>query len=729
MISTLQLRLFQVTPSEKLLNQSAHPAALALLDSALIDDENLRKRLAQANTVRDLLACFEASDKESNRRTTLALHNVLSSLDSSIAWDPVQRGIRVSDYTNLAQGSHRHFYSARYAKLGADQTVGGQVIFNVEVRNRGVFSERLAVADIIDDLLLVSGSRPLHLPAFDLRRNNSCVVTGFSRRPLFYNVEGSQESWGEFLIRHGRMTEEEVNQRMAAYEAGRKSEAEIPIAWCRHGGSTKSYAYPARDLVLTASTSLQGYVDDRRHKNLPASLVEAGNLCATGFKAIRDSMDDKASVFSELESVLSEWFVHTPSRQASCFELKYEHARDVRRKQKYSLKTITTSAHALTELNSRNVLLYPIDGTSEQSKQTFLGYFNGGQAAKLGFNFSVLDYHQQIAIEQPLTIVERIVEAVGPGANVVMAWRRRSNGQLTNNRLVEFEFMRHGIAVQHVVDEGQRGNANKVGHLLQGMREKFALHPPRQLETDSPFDLSIGLDISRYGGQDIPAFPVMVDNQGNALMHLPKEFKRGIKERRSTTELISALDTVSSGHPLKILFLRDGYAYEDYDAIATALPHIELTVLSLRKNLLGTFSDDMPRGALYAVYANHDDKRFIFGVNARLGETARINNVHMVEIVRNPGLYSKDTLAHILIELSQQNRSSELEISSLPFPIAYADRSAWTVRDMMQDRQLRKYVRLVYPDEVNTHGDEGEFIYSTIREYITERPNGYAFAV
>ena len=90
MISTLQLRLFQVTPSEKLLNQSAQSAALALLDSALIDDESLRKRLFQASTVRDLLACFETSDKDGNRRMTLALHNVLSSLDSSIA------GIRCS---------------------------------------------------------------------------------------------------------------------------------------------------------------------------------------------------------------------------------------------------------------------------------------------------------------------------------------------------------------------------------------------------------------------------------------------------------------------------------------------------------------------------------------------------------------------------------------------------------------------------------------------------------
>jgi len=225
------------------------------------------------------------------------------------------------------------------------------------------------------------------------------------------------------------------------------------------------------------------------------------------------------------------------------------------------------------------------------------------------------------------------------------------------------------------------------------------------------------------------AHPLALQAAGNALLHLPKEFKRGIKERRSTEELIAALDAVSSGQPLKVLFLRDGYAYEDYNAVAMALPHIELTVLSLRKNLLGTFADEMPQGALYALYADHDDNRFVFGVNARLGEAARINSVHMVEIVRNPGVYSKDTLASILIELSRQNRSSELEISSLPFPIAYADRSAWVVRDMMQDRQLRKYARTTYPDEVNTFGDEGDFIYSVIRKYIIERRNGYAFAV
>ncbi|WP_137823024.1 hypothetical protein [Pseudomonas sp. D(2018)] len=728
-MNTLQLRLFQVTPSERLLDQPARPAATALLDSSLIEDIGTRQRVAESRTVRELFMCFTPGTKDGNRRLTQAMHHVLATLETPIAWDAIQRGIRVSDYAELVSGTYRNFQSARFAKVSADHAADGKLIFNVAVRNQGLFSERLAVADIIEDLLQVSGSRPLHLPGFDQLRNHSCVITGFSRKPLYYHLEGSQERWADFFVRHGRLAPAEIERRMASYEAGHKADAEIPIAWCRHGRSGKTYAYPAGDLALTASTALQGFVEDRRSKRLPAQLEEAGDLCAAGFKTIRAGMEDKSLVFDALESALQEWFTPAPPRSARYIELNYEQSRDLRRKAKYSLKTQVASSAELAELNRQNVLLYPIDGTSEQSKKVFLGFFNGGQAAKLGLNFEVLDYHQQIAVEQPLTLVQRIIETVGPGANVVMAWRRRSNGQLANNRMIEFEFMRHGIAVQHVVDEGQRGNANKVGHLLQGMREKFALHPPRALQSDMPFDLALGLDVSRYGGLDIPAFPVMVDKHGQATLHMPETFERGIKERRSTNELITALDNATCGRPLKVLFLRDGYAYEDYDAIAAALPHLELTVLSLRKNLLGAFATDMPTGELYALYADHDANRFVFGVNARLGEMARVNSVHMVEIVRNPSAYDKEMLGNVLIELSQQNRSSELEIASLPFPIAYADRSAWVIRDMMQDRQLRKYVRIHYPNAVNALGDEGIYIYSLIREYVLNRSNGYAFAV
>lgn len=725
----IQLRLFQVTPSERLLNKPAAQAIEAIFDGNLVENDTALDRLMAATTVRDLLACFSTGSKDDNRRITLALHHVFSSLDEPINWSPAQRGIRVSEFDELAIGRHRNFVAARFATFSADQCINGQVYFNVAVRNRGIFSENLAVADIMDDLRRISGTRHIYLPAFDPVHHNSCVITGFSAMPLYYKLEGRQETWGAFLIKHGRLTQAECDRRMAAYEAGQKSEAEIVIAWCRHGRSAKVYAYPARDLLLIASTALHGFVDDRRTKSLPDALEEAGDLCAAGFKAIRAGMEDKASVVDDLEQTLSDWFETIPARTASCFALNYERHRDIRRRGKYSLKAIAPSKDELALLNSRNALLYPIDGTTEKTKEVFLGFFNGGQARNLGYEFKVLDFHQHIAIEQPWTIAERIEAAVGPSANVVMAWRRRSNGQLTNNKLVEFELMRRGMAVQHVIDEGQRGNANKVGHLLQGMTEKFALRPNRKCDADSPFDLALGLDISRFGGQDIPAFPVMVDKAGNAALYMPETFERGAKERRSVQELVTILAALTGGESKKVLFLRDGYVYEDFEAVAAALPRVELTVLSIRKNLLGAFSDEMPSGELYAMYADHAPNRFLFGVNARQGEDARINSVHMVEIVRNPGGYEKDEFANVLIELSRQNRTSEFEIASLPFPIAYADRSAWVVRDMMQDRQLRKYVRERYIAEVNQLGDEGLFIYSVIRNYVLTRKNGYAFAI
>jgi hypothetical protein len=728
-MSNIDLTLYQVTPSENLLIKPATAAITALLDSKLIENTDTVESLEKAVDVRDLLNCFNTGEKNSNRLMSLALHHVLSTVDLSIPWDSSQKGIRISQFEELITGDFRIFQSARFARLSADQRVNEKIYFNVEVRNRGVFSEDLPVVEIMEELLQITGSKPVYLPAFDTVHNNHCVITGFALKPIYHRLEGRQESWGEFLVRHGRLSQIEFDRRMASYSSGNKAETEILIAWCRHGHSSKMYGYPAKDLVLVASTALQGYVDDRRNKDLPLVLEEAGNICAAGFKAIRSGMDDKAVVFEGLEKTLAEWFVSAPHRPAQIFELDVEQSRDVRRREKYSLKAITSDKNDLLELNSHNALLYPIDGTSEKSKKVFLGFFNGGQAARLGFKFNVLDYHQQVAIEQPWTIADRVEESVGPAGNVVMAWRRRSNGLLVNNKLVEFELMQRGIAVQHVIDEGQRGNANKVGNLLQGMTEKFALRPQRKIEVESPFDFTLGLDVSRYGGQDIPAFPVVVDKDGGSKLYMAETFERGIKERRTVGELIQTIESITNGGYSKVLFIRDGYAYEDFEAVATALPQIELTVLSIRKNLLSAFSDRMPTGKLYALYSDHDSNRFLFGVNARQGESTRINSVHMVEIVRNPGKYGKELLANVLIELSRQNRTSEFEIASLPFPIAYADRSAWVVRDMMQDRQLRKYVRNTYAEEVNNWGDEGLYIYSVIRNFVLTRPNGYAFAI
>jgi hypothetical protein len=728
-MNQVQLKLFQVTPSEKLLNTPATITVSALLDSNLINDVKTTERLARSQTVREVLDCFNTGDKNSNRLMTLALHHVFASFGESISWDASQRGVRISDFDDLVSGQFRCFKSARFARFSADQKVNGKINFNVEIRNRGVFSPALPVAEIMEELRQITGTRPVYLPAFDKVHHNHCVITGFALKPIYHRLEGHPESWGEFLIRHGRLSQAEFDRRMAAYAVGQKSETEILIAWCRHGRSTKMYGYPAQDLMLLASTALQGFVEDRRNKNLPSVLEEAGDLCANGFKMIRVDMENKAAVFDGLERTLAEWFNPVTSRPAQLFEFEVEQNRDIRRREKYSLKEITSDKHELVELNRYNALLYPIDGTNEQTKKVFLGFFNGGQAAKLGFQFQIIDYHQQIAIDAPWTIANRVEDIVGPAGNVVMAWRRRSNGSLVNNKLVEFEMMRRGIAVQHVIDEGQRGNANKVGNILQGMTEKFALRPQHKHVVNWPFDITVGLDVSRFGGQDIPAFPVVVDKDGKSMLYMPETFERGIKERRTTSELVRTLKALTGCNNRKILFIRDGYAYEDYEAVAAALPHIELTVLSLRKNLLSVFSDQMPAGKLYALYSDHDSNRFFFGINARQGESALINNVHMVEIVRNPGNYSNEALANILIELSRQNRTCEFEIASLPFPVSYADRTAWVVRDMIQDRQLRKYVREKYTDDVNKFGDEGLFIYSVIRNFVLTRPNGYAFAI
>ncbi|MGO4328769.1 hypothetical protein [Cupriavidus sp. M-11] len=732
-MSTIALNLFQVTPSEQLLSLSAADAIDALYDSGLIEDETMLQKVMLARTVRDLLNCFVTGSKNNNRDMTLAMNQVLASttLSEGIGWNIAERGIRVSQLTDLAAGEHRSFQSTRYATLKADRLVGDRVFFNVTVRNRGVFSQNLPIADMLADLLRMSG-RDIYLPAVDTIRGNKCVITGFQQITLFHNRQGQSDRWGDFLVKRGRLNQEEYARRTDAALNGNKAEAEMVVAWCRHGGTSgKLYAYPARDLALIASEALHGFVDDRRQKQLPTELAEAGDLCALGFKAIRTGMEDKASVFGGLEQAVGTWFDRVQSREAHCYALDYEHSHRIRRREKFSLKVVAPDRAERAALNSRNVILYPTDGGTPDSERIFMGFFTGPtcQARNLGFEFSKLTYSQQIAIELPRTIAERVEESVGPGANVVMAWRRRSNGTLVNNKLVEFELMRRGIAVQHVVDEGQRGNANKVGHLLQGMKEKFALHPNDKCEVESPFDIALGLDVSRFAGLDVPAFPVVVDRDGNATIYMAETIDRSAKEKRGVDELVSTLSQITESQPRKVLFLRDGYALEDFEAVAAALPHVELTVLSIRKNLLGAFSDELPSGDLYAVYADHDSNRFLFGVNARQGEESRINTVHMVEIVRNPGGYLKEQLGHVLIELSRQNRTSELEIASLPFPIAYADRTAWTVRDMMQDRQLRKYVREQFVDEVNQLGDEGLYIYSVIRNYVLTRANGYAFAV
>jgi hypothetical protein len=184
------------------------------------------------------------------------------------------------------------------------------------------------------------------------------------------------------------------------------------------------------------------------------------------------------------------------------------------------------------------------------------------------------------------------------------------------------------------------------------------------------------------------------------------------------------------GDTVNLLFLRDGIAFEEYHQIADQLPdNVTFTVISVRKNLLNTCSDNMPEGDFYSLYAKHDENRFVFGVNARQGENAKITRLHLAQVMRNPINLEMELLGRILIGLACQNKTTEVEIASLPFPIAYADRMAWTIRDMIQDSQLCSHVSKTYPQDVDNAGGASLFIYQEIKRFVGSRANGYSFAI
>ena len=250
---------------------------------------------------------------------------------------------------------------------------------------------------------------------------------------------------------------------------------------------------------------------------------------------------------------------------------------------------------------------------------------------------------------------------------------------------------------------------------------------------NSPF--ALGLDVSRHGSLDIASFPVVIDASGKVSCTLSDAPYTSDKEQRSTVEIAKVLNRIVRDHKphdsqINLLFLRDGIAYEDYDEVASFLPdNVSLTVISVRKNLLNTCSDEMPSGEFYSLLAEHGEGRFVFGINARQGDESKITRLHLAEVVQNPLGIDTKTLGEVLISLACQNKTTEVEIASLPFPIAYADRMAWTIRDMIQDSDLCRYVLNQYPEQVDEAGGATLFIYNEIRRFVSSRANGYSFAI
>jgi uncharacterized protein (DUF2267 family) len=305
--------------------------------------------------------------------------------------------------------------------------------------------------------------------------------------------------------------------------------------------------------------------------------------------------------------------------------------------------------------------------------------------------------------------------------------------------MLEFELMRRGVAVQNVVNQNFKLDAPKISALIKGMAEKFPVTEIPKTDTEgciAPFHYALGLDVSRHGSLDIASFPIVIDHNGRVSCTLSDTPYTKDKEKRSVSEILRVINDVleatkeAHGEQVNLLFLRDGIAFEDYQQVADQLPeHVSLTVVSVRKNLLNACSEDMPEGDFYSIYAQHDHDRFVFGVNARQGDEAKITRLHLAQAILNPLDTDMHTLGKVLIALACQNKTTEVEIASLPFPIAYADRMAWTIRDMVQDSQLCTHVSKTYPKEVDEAGGATLFIYQELKRFIEKRANGYSFAI
>ncbi len=734
------IQLYQLTPKPELLD----------LDGGLFRDRLLSIRdesqqpapsndaIAEAATVGDLmhaLATIEDS-RTAARNITQVFQWVLAEQASQaqLIWDPVHKGIRLSDTVVLKSGEYRDILTAMVAQLRFDRFDGKLPVFTVMLKNPLFFSQNLSVEELGQFL---EDRRKLYLPVLDQKLNFNAVLRTVTGKEVYIYEQRTRRNpnpfrIGDRFIASGRMTQDE-------YQELERNKTKLRVAYVTpYNDAQKHYCYPARDLHVVASDSLLRLENQNPTIEFPEPLGEAIALYRYAKTAIRSQMDARPELLKHLQSVLEDHFELVPPITAECHYLQTPRFR-LKGRQKINEEIKQGKAYYTDDalILGNNALCYPTTESSEDKEKKFLSFFSPkSKVAQLGFEFTRVPYSAKLAVTEPNKTAERIRNERQDCNAALVAWPSWSH--LPNNKMLEFELMRRNIAVQHVINENFKKDAPKISALLKGMAEKFPVNEVSHSDhfrSITPFDYALGLDVSRHGNLDIASFPVVIDASGRVSCTFSETPYTSDKEKRSTGEIAQVLNRIvkdhkPEGNPISLLFLRDGVAYEDYDEVASYLPdNVSLTVVSVRKNLLNTCSDEMPTGEFYSLFAEHGEDRFVFGINARQGEESKITRLHLAEVVRNPLGVDTKTLGEVLISLACQNKTTEVEIASLPFPIAYADRMAWTIRDMIQDRELCRYVLNQYPEEVDEAGGATLFIYNEIRRFVTSRANGYSFAI
>jgi hypothetical protein len=737
---TIKVQLFQIQPRESLLATPSPSVKRYLTESKVLEDtSDAYSLVSTSETIGEIIAGLQKIEDRNDRarRITGAFNKFLSEseIGERMGYDPELSGVRVSDVEPIKEGVHRKLMSAMVAQLRFDRfTKDGNPVFTVVVKNALFFDKNL---EVLKHAQFLNDRRSFRLPAYDRANQFNNILRSVQFVPVFHFEKSDRRSKesakriGERFMDSGRMAEDE-------YASLVKAQTKFPVGFATsYSNYKKQYCYPARDLEIIASDALVGFGNTYSQIEFPEDFSEAIALYKHGKSQIREMMDDKAELMGNLQATLRDYFLFEDPVEAECNSIVTPRFRVKRAKDKKAVEEGTAYYTDGVAGFGRNVLCYPTD-SFEDKKEKFLSLFSkASKVTKLGIQFEHVDYSASMAVKEPIRVAERIIESAGECCAALVVWPNWPN--LPNNKLLEFELMRRGVAVQNVVNENRHKDALKMSALMKGMAEKFPLDENVKIDeggTIAPFDYALGLDVSRHGKKDVASFPVVVDRFGKASCTLGETLYTKDKEKRSNEEIIRVIKTVLDSNeedgtrPVNILFLRDGVAFEDYESIASSLPeHVTLTVVSVRKNLMTACSDDMPEGEFHSVYANHDEHRFVFGVNARQGDKAKVTRLHMAQVMMNPLSLSNKVIGDILITLSCQNKTTEMEMGSLPFPIAYADRTAGDIRDIVEDSALCWHVRTNYPEEVDAAGGASNYIYQELKRFVETRPNGYSFAV
>jgi len=752
--------LFQLVPSARFLESGiSERERTELREHPFLDGRvEVLEALENSKTVGDLLGTVSRLE-DARRLSTFLVNTILPCRVPEGTWiaDVGPRGgFRISEEEEAATSGDVTVLMGQYAHISADERGDGSLVFNVVVKSYMRFEKPFTLDDVRLELpdgkdkghkQMMEWRRSLFLPVHDHRTGLNLVAKAVYEANLSekktWRKQLGETTFGEFLVSIGRLEKGNWEKRLGLLDKkGDHSLMKMAMVRCEAYGSAKRYSYRMNDLRVTASTALIGAVRDNAEM-MPEIMKHAATAVAAAKEVIDGRMANKGGNFGLVLKTIGELFDQAPQ-----IEMRLSTFAPVKHDKRTKGPLDPSLRRYSAPRDTRLLLLYPKSDHENWSvwKERFLRNWTspGGYFAKHGIHFDVVEFDVDEAVRNPRALVDRLVREYGNGRlGVVVAWHRRGKAPLPPNAPLEFELMARGINVQHVVDErsGSQPDALKMPAIRAAISAKFSGCDPEggQFFEDilGPFDAAMSLDVSRNGGKSYPS-PAIAYTRYGMVTSMQPTLDLNFQEKRSAVEIAAMIRDVAHQVMAKgqlasanILLIRDGFANEDWKAILDLLPpEVVLTVVSVRKNLLATFSDEFEVDRTFSVDAVLSGRRGIFGVNAALKKGSTINTVHSADVIVDKVGTDMQGILDVLIMLARKNVTLESGICSLPMPQHYADRTAGAIKDFMEGgNSLRTYLRENRVDEINAAGGIEAYIYATIRRFVAETEHGWSWAV